>query len=67
MKNRIVQALLTALLISSMIVSPVFATTLEDMQKKMCIRDRVMVPLFVDQGEKIKIDTRTGEYLSRAN
>ncbi len=25
----------------------------------------VMVPLFVDQGEKIKIDTRTGEYLSR--
>lgn len=33
MKNRIVQALLTALLISSMIVSPVFATTLEDMQK----------------------------------
>lgn len=33
MKNRIVQALVTALLISSMIVSPVFATTLEDMQK----------------------------------
>lgn len=28
---------------------------------------QVMVPLFVDQGEKIKIDTRTGEYLSRAN
>ena len=26
---------------------------------------KVMVPLFVDQGEKIKIDTRTGEYLSR--
>ena len=26
----------------------------------------VMVPLFVDQGETIKIDTRTGEYLSRA-
>ncbi len=26
----------------------------------------VYVPLFVDQGEKIKIDTRTGEYLSRA-
>ena len=24
------------------------------------------VPLFIDQGEKIKIDTRTGEYLSRA-
>lgn len=33
MKNRIVQALLTALVVSSMIVSPVFATTLEDMQK----------------------------------
>ncbi|MDD3360566.1 MAG: elongation factor P [Hespellia sp.] len=28
---------------------------------------QVNVPLFVDQGEKIKIDTRTGEYLSRAN
>lgn len=28
---------------------------------------QVMVPLFVDQGETIKIDTRTGEYLSRAN
>ncbi len=27
---------------------------------------QVMVPLFVEQGEKIKIDTRTGEYLSRA-
>ncbi|MDE6742526.1 MAG: elongation factor P [Lachnospiraceae bacterium] len=26
---------------------------------------QVMVPLFVDQGEMIKIDTRTGEYLSR--
>jgi elongation factor P len=26
----------------------------------------VMVPLFVNQGETIKIDTRTGEYLSRA-
>lgn len=25
----------------------------------------VMVPLFVEQGNKIKIDTRTGEYLSR--
>ena len=25
----------------------------------------VSVPLFVEQGEKIKIDTRTGEYLSR--
>ena len=27
---------------------------------------RIMVPLFVNQGEKIKMDTRTGEYLSRA-
>ena len=26
---------------------------------------KVMVPLFVDQGEVIKIDTRSGEYLSR--
>ncbi|MCD8118051.1 MAG: elongation factor P [Lachnospiraceae bacterium] len=26
----------------------------------------VYVPLFVDRGERIKIDTRTGEYLSRA-
>ncbi len=25
----------------------------------------VLVPLFVEQGDKIKIDTRTGEYLSR--
>ena len=26
---------------------------------------QVNVPLFVDTGDKIKIDTRTGEYLSR--
>ena len=26
----------------------------------------VNVPLFINQGEKIKIDTRTGEYLGRA-
>lgn len=26
----------------------------------------IYVPLFVNQGERIKIDTRTGEYLSRA-
>jgi len=24
------------------------------------------VPLFVEPGEKIKVDTRTGEYLARA-
>ncbi|HAN10188.1 MAG TPA: elongation factor P [Clostridiales bacterium] len=27
---------------------------------------KVLVPLFVNQGDKIKIDTRTGEYMSRA-
>ncbi|MGN1231602.1 MAG: elongation factor P, partial [Anaerotignum sp.] len=27
---------------------------------------QVQVPLFINQGEKIKIDTRTGEYLGRA-
>ena len=26
----------------------------------------VRVPLFIDQGEVLKIDTRTGEYVSRA-
>jgi len=26
----------------------------------------IQVPLFIDQGEKIKVDTRTGEYLERA-
>jgi elongation factor P len=26
----------------------------------------VRVPLFLEEGEKIKIDTRTGEYLNRA-
>lgn len=26
----------------------------------------IKVPLFIDQGERIKIDTRTGEYLERA-
>lgn len=28
---------------------------------------KVQVPIFVEQGEKIKIDTRTGEYVSRVN
>jgi len=27
---------------------------------------KVQVPIFVDQGEKVRIDTRTGEYVSRA-
>jgi elongation factor P len=26
---------------------------------------KIMVPLFVEIGDKVKIDTRTGEYLSR--
>ena len=26
----------------------------------------VQVPLFIEQGERVKVDTRTGEYLSRA-
>ena len=26
---------------------------------------KILVPLFVNQGDTIKIDTRTGEYLSR--
>ena len=35
----------------------------------MCIRDRVetgaeiRVPLFINEGDKIRIDTRTGEYM----
>ena len=27
---------------------------------------KIMVPLFINQGDRIKIDTRTGEYTSRA-
>ena len=26
---------------------------------------KVQIPIFIDEGEKIKIDTRTGEYVSR--
>lgn len=26
----------------------------------------VQVPLFIEEGEKLKIDTRTGEYMERA-
>ena len=26
---------------------------------------KVQVPIFIEEGEKIKIDTRTGEYVSR--
>ena len=28
---------------------------------------KIQIPIFVDQGEKIKVDTRTGEYVSRVN
>jgi len=28
--------------------------------------ETIQVPLFIEQGEKIKVDTRSGEYLSRA-
>lgn len=28
---------------------------------------QVQVPIFVEEGEKIKVDTRTGEYVSRVN
>jgi elongation factor P len=28
---------------------------------------KVQVPIFVDQGETVKIDTRTGEYVSRVS
>jgi elongation factor P len=27
---------------------------------------RVQVPLFIEEGEKIRVDTRSGEYVSRA-
>lgn len=28
---------------------------------------KIQVPIFVEQGEKVKVDTRTGEYVSRAS
>ena len=28
---------------------------------------KIQIPIFVEQGEKIKVDTRTGEYVSRVN
>lgn len=28
---------------------------------------KIQVPIFVEEGEKVKVDTRTGEYASRAN
>jgi elongation factor P len=28
---------------------------------------KIQIPIFIDQGEKIKVDTRTGEYVSRVN
>jgi len=30
------------------------------------VRDLDVVPLFVETGERVKVDTRTGEYLTRA-
>ncbi len=27
----------------------------------------IQIPIFIDEGEKVKVDTRTGEYVSRAN
>ena len=30
-------------------------------------RAQIQVPIFIDEGEKVKIDTRTGEYVSRAS
>lgn len=28
---------------------------------------KIQVPIFIDEGEKVKVDTRTGEYASRVN
>lgn len=28
---------------------------------------KVQIPIFIEQGERVKIDTRTGEYVSRSN
>lgn len=28
---------------------------------------KIQVPIFIDQGERVKVDTRTGEYVSRVN
>jgi elongation factor P len=28
---------------------------------------KIQVPIFIDEGEKVRVDTRTGEYVSRAN
>ena len=28
---------------------------------------KIQVPIFIDEGELIKVDTRTGEYVSRVN
>ena len=35
----------------------------------MCIRDRgyeLQVPMFINEGDVIRVDTRTGEYMERA-
>jgi len=28
---------------------------------------KIQIPIFIDEGEKVKVDTRTGEYVSRVN
>lgn len=28
---------------------------------------KIQIPIFIEQGEKVKVDTRTGEYVSRVN
>lgn len=28
---------------------------------------KIQIPIFVEEGEKIKVDTRTGEYVSRVS
>jgi elongation factor P len=43
------------------------ATATNQLKDAMCEGGaRIRVPAFVENGEKIKVDTRTGEYLSRA-
>ena len=45
---------------------PGFAgNTAQGATKPATVGAQVQVPLFVNQGDKLKIDTRTGEYLSR--
>ena len=36
------------------------------MKKDVYKRQVIQVPIFIEEGEKIQIDTRTGEYLGRS-